>query len=215
MCHLYGIELFQAAVKLPVVPCDASPEDCGMCCECSRDPGSMLFEVENAHPGHPLMEMGNHPCVFTVVVRKAFYDLPGSISEECRFNVVPLPGNAVELVCLPETGKDFILLSEVWCEVNQHNPRVTLDIPPPGLHYQPLLGSNSLPGQEHGIIRGELRVRFVIPPYIWSDEYIIVAKFIGHIKCLGGNDRINTAHLIAYFPTCLKQKISFHFHIYS
>jgi hypothetical protein len=76
-----GLNSFKAAVQLPVVAGNASSQHGCMGCKCRGDPGGILFKVENTHACHPLMEMCNHPRVFTVEICKALYDFACSITE--------------------------------------------------------------------------------------------------------------------------------------
>src|SRR5665647_1917765 len=131
------------------------------------------------------MKLCNYPRKLTVIGGEALDYFTGSITEQCRFNIIPLSRNAVKLICFPETGEYFILHTEIRSEVYKHHAWLPFYVPASGPDIQSFLGGNSLPLKEHGIIRREFRVCLVIAPDIRPNENIIVPVFVSGIQRLG------------------------------
>src|SRR5665647_1391685 len=81
--------------------------------KCRGNPGCVFFQIEYTSTRHPFMKLCNNPWKLTVISGKALDYFRGSITEQCRFNIIPLSRNAVKLICFPESGEYFILLTEI------------------------------------------------------------------------------------------------------
>ena len=51
---------------------------------------------------------------------KALNDLPGGISEECRFNKIPLPADGIQFVGLPQALENIVFLVEKGGEIQNN-----------------------------------------------------------------------------------------------
>ena len=77
------------------------------------------LQVEDAGAGHPFVEVGHnlvHRAAIEVV--KALDDAAGGVAEQRGLDVVPLPGDGVELVAKPELGENLVLLLEETGEID-------------------------------------------------------------------------------------------------
>ena len=124
------------------------------------------LEVQNARARHPLVEMGDDLVHrVAVVVVETLDDTAGGVAEEGRLDVVPLPGNGVQLVGEPELGEDVVLLLEEGGEIDEDHHGRAADVPAPHAHLQSLLQGGLAP----------VAVKFLV-----LDEVIIV--FLGDVR---------------------------------
>ena len=54
-------------------------------------------------------------------------------------------------------------------------------------------------------ILDEIGIAFSVHPDIRADQDVMLVKLLLQVKRLGGDHRVNASHLVAHFPTDLKQ----------
>src|SRR6056297_1572808 len=95
-----------------------------MCGEYSAYLGLVLFQVEQGSPGHPFMKMCNDPLILqSMETYKTFNDLTGGIPEHHRFRIIPLTGDGIHMVQLPEFPEYFIFPVKKGSEIHQESYR--------------------------------------------------------------------------------------------
>jgi len=86
--------------------------------------GHFLLKIEDTGAGHPFMELGNDAFSRSKVKPgKALNDLAHRISEEGRFNIIPLSGERIKLIGFPQLGKNMVFLRKVGSKVHQDSHR--------------------------------------------------------------------------------------------
>ncbi len=100
---------FHVIVQGQHVAGNGTTHNSGMCGKGSGNGNLHGFQVQQAHTGHPLVELC-HTFVMGSQVKphKTLYDDPGCIPEQCGFNVIPLSTDGIQFVFFPELGKDFV-----------------------------------------------------------------------------------------------------------
>ena len=97
----------------------------------------MLFQIKHSGACHPLMELCHHLVVHAhIPLHKALYDFSCSVSENHRFNIIPLTLNRVELIFLPKMSKYLILNGIHRSIVNQDGYWLSRNLPSSDTHLQ-------------------------------------------------------------------------------
>ena len=139
------------------------------------------------------------------------YDQSGGIAEQHRLDVIPLARNRIHTVALPKELQDVVLAGNQRGKIDQNHLRPPDDAPMSYTDTDPLLIQGLPPPLEQRRILLELPVSPL--PQIGTDRKIAVAVLYAHGPGLGRYHGIDTAHLIAHFPTDLEEKVGFQFHI--
>ena len=169
-------------------------------------------QIKSSGGGHPLVEMSRDPvCGLTESFDVGSYDQSGGIAEQHRLDVIPLARNRIHTVALPKELQDVVLAGNQRGEIDQNHLRPPDDAPMSYTDTDPLLIQGLPPPLEQRRILLELPVSPL--PQIGTDRKIAVAVLSAHGPGLGRYHGIDTAHLIAHFPTDLEEKVGFQFHI--
>ena len=202
-----GVEFREVVIKRQAVAGDAAAHDRGVGGEHRGHIGGVFAQVEAAGSGHPFVEMR---C--GLVGRGAEgLDVGGDHhacgpAEEHRFDVVPLARNRVHVVRLPEVFENFVLAGDQRREVDQHRCRFAFDLPAADAHADALVVEFLAPRlQQRGVLL-ELGVHALVRE-VGTDQEIAVCEFADYGLCLGGDDGVNAADLVAYLPTNLEQEV--------
>ena len=202
--QVVGVQTRQIVVKRQAVSGDAAAHHGGMGGEHGGDVGGISAQVQSARRGHPFVEVGGH------FVRRGaeILHIGGdhhacSIAEQHRLDVVPLPGDRIDAVVLPQSFEDFVLARKERGEVHQHHQRRTLDFPVADPYADALFIEALTPhAQQAGVL-----LEFGIHPFVREvgpDEHVTLPQSPGYGRCLRGNDGMDAADLIADLPTHLE-----------
>lgn len=105
------IQVGQLSVQWDAVAGNASPYDRGVRREDRGGVRSVLPQVETAAGGHPFMEMRyRHFVGGTEHVAVTLDDLACGIAEQHGFDIIPLAAYRIDLVTLPESFQNVVLL---------------------------------------------------------------------------------------------------------
>ena len=205
--QLVGIEFREVVVERQAVAGDAAAHDRGVGGEHRGDVGGVVAQVEAARGGHPLVEMRGG-----LLGRRAeSIDVGGDHNacgppEQHRFDVVPLARDRVHVVRFPEAFEYFVLAGDQRREVDQHHRRLTFDLPATDADADTFVVEALAPGfQQVGVLL-ELRVDTFVRE-VGTQQDVAVCEFAGDGLRFGGNDGVDTADLVAYFPTYFEQQI--------
>ena len=202
-----GVEFREVAVERQAVPGDAAAHDRGVRGEHRGHVGGVFAQVEASGGRHPFVEVGDD-----LFGRGAEgLDVGGDhrargVAEEHRLDVVPLPGERIDVVALPELGEDFVLARDERGEVHQYGQRLALDLPAADADAQALRIDRLTPGFEQGLVLLEFGIRPFVRE-VGADQDVAVPEFPGHGLGLGRDDGVDAAYFVAYLPACLEQEV--------
>ena len=111
-----------------------------------------------------------------VEVAEAFDDLTSGVTEQGRFDVVPLTRQRVEFIVFPEVGENLVLFADEIGETDEDYLWASADVPASGAYAQTCRCGVLLPFCEESWLLDELRV-FVCSVCVGADENEVAAAF--------------------------------------
>src|SRR5690606_8099055 len=100
-------------LSVQVLSCtgDRPSQYCSMTSKDMGYPGRMVFEVKQTCTRHPFLKVGNDLLLGrNIKISKMLNHLAQSISKQSRFYIIPLSGQRIQLIIIPEYSQDLILL---------------------------------------------------------------------------------------------------------
>ena len=200
-----GVIAVQLAVKRQPVAGNAPSQHGGVGREHGGDLRLVFLEVEKPRTGHPFVKMGKHPFLRkNMVFVETLNHLARTVAEQDGFDIIPLPGNGVELVIAPVLGQNLVFLGNQRTVVHHDGDRLAGDIPVADAEIDaPALGVFAPVGKEVAVF-DKVAVVLVFPD-IGSYGKIIFPEPLLHGGHLGAHHRVDSAHFVTNFPTYLKE----------
>ena len=204
---LVGVEFVQIRIKRQAVARDATPRDGGVGGEHSGHIRRVLAQVESARSGHPLVEM-RHGLLRrgAEILDVRLYDHARGIAEQHGFDVVPLARDRIDVVILPHLFQHVVLLRDERLVVDQDGDGASLDLPTADANANALGIEPLAPCRQKGVVGLEFGIGLFLHQ-IGTDRYIVVTHSLGDRQCLGRDDGVNAADLVAYLPTDFEKPI--------
>ena len=208
--QLVGVELRQVVVERQAVAGDAAADHRGVRSEERGHIGRVAAQIEASGGRHPLVEVRRDLLRRGAEAVDVGGDhLPRGPAEEHRFDVVPLSGDRIDVVLLPEFLEDFVLAREERREVDENGDRLPFDLPAAHADADSVVVDALAPRLEQRGVLFEFGVHALVRQ-VGTDEHVAVAQTTGHGLRLGGDHRMDAADLVANLPAHLEQAIGSH-----
>ena len=166
------------------------------------------LQVQDTGTGLPLVELRHHLLASLEVGVVEALDTPaGGNTEHGGFLVIPVTGDGIHPIQLPELAQNFIGMREEGLVIHQDGYRFAGNVPTSHTEAQSLGKGLGLPGAvQHGVFQ-EIRVPGTVHPHIRADKDMPTAHLFLQMEGLGGYHGIDTAHLVANLPADLEEII--------
>ena len=167
--------------------------------------GGVAAQVEPAGGRHPLVEVGGDLLRGGAEgVDVGGDDLAGGVAEQHGLDVVPLARDRIDVVVFPQFLQNLVLAGKKRGEVDEDRRGFALDLPAAHADADAVAVDALTPVAEQVGVFLELGIEAFVRE-VGTDQQVAVAEFAGRGLCLGRNDGVDAADLVAHLPAHFEQ----------
>ena len=202
--HLVAVICLEIVVERLVVAGDATTDACCVSGEDGCHLRQAVVYVEHTQSGHPFVavvyDLGSRLMLGYDVVIETLNDTCGGISEHGSLVVIAIGVKAVHMELVPKLSVYGVFLRIKDIEVHQYSYGTAWYSPATYLDVNAFFCSLYLPFRKQRLVLLEVRTCFFTPT-VRTNEDKTVSKLL--LESLGScrQNGVDTAYLIAYFPT--------------
>ena len=199
-----GVDAAQVGIDIPPGSGHGAPEHGGVGSEHRAYAGRQFFERKQASAAHPFVEQGNAASFkgFDPAFINGRNNRTASRGEHDGFNIVPPAGKRIHTVIFPQIVQKLVAGIPLG-KIHQNGLGATGNIPAAHAAFEILCGKCQAKRIPYILVR-------FFKTHIFSQgrakEKIVLAKLLYSLQCLAADHRVDAPHLVADFPTDLKQR---------